>query len=204
MSTIDDPILGVRDRTSPREREVMGMIRRMEIRISDGAFWQVAGHLLMDNKTKETKQAEPFSGGGFYSRPAPGANAEALVAHVGGSQNPVIVATRDEGLRRAIEQARGSKFDQDETAMFNTAVVACCTKTGKFVASAPGGTAKSLATTDELNDLRAFVMQQFSGTPGHTHALVSGGTITTTTVPVVLPVVAPSTDYPGTQVLEGQ
>jgi len=63
--------------------------------------------------------------------------------------------------------------------------------------------AVGLAKASELNDLRAFVVQQFSA-PGHTHTLVSGGTVTTGVAPVVLPVPAPATAYPGTVVLKGQ
>lgn len=201
MSTIDDTIDDVRGRTSPQARSISGIARRMEIRLTAGPLWQVVGHLLMDNRTLETRQAEPFTGIGFYSRPAPGANVDAIVLNIAGAQNPMIVATRDEGLRRAIENERG-EFAEDESAMFNTAVVACCASTGKFMVSTPGGTPHEIAFASEVNNLRAFTMQQFSG-PGHVHA-IPGPAVTTSTVPVVVPVAAPASAYPGTAVLKAE
>lgn len=203
MSRNDESILDTRGRTSPRARDAAGSIRRMVITLTDGAFWQVAGHLLMDNLTVETKQAEPFTGGGFYSRPAPGANAEAVVAHVGGAQNPTIVATRDEGLRAQVFPA-SAPMAQDEAAAFNTKAMMYITKLSKVIVSLVGQAASAvgLAKASELNDLRAFVVQQFSG-PGHTHA-IPGPAATTSTVPVVTPVPAPTSAYPGTQVLKAQ
>jgi hypothetical protein len=63
------------------------------------------------------------------------------------------------------------------------------------------GGAKKLAFADELNDLRAFTMQQFSGA-GHGHGV--SGAATNSTLPIVTPVDAPTTAYPGSQVLEGK
>lgn len=204
MSTIDDSIDEVRNRTSPRERDLSGMIRHMAIALTDGVFWQVAGHLLLDGLTRETKKAEPFSGVGFYSRPAPGSNAEAILVHVGGAENPTIVATRDEDLRKKVFPTTAPML-QDEAATFNTKAMMYITSASKVIACLVGHAASAvgLAKTSELNNLRAFVVQQFSA-PGHTHTLVSGGTVTTGVVPVILPVAAPASDYTGTTVLKGE
>lgn len=204
MSTTDDSIADRRDQTSPGARDVLGMVRHMAVTLTDGAFWQVVGHLLIDNRTREAKPAEPFSGVGFYSRPAPGANVEAIVVHAGGAQNPKIVATRDEDLRRRVFPT-SAPMAQDEAAAFNTKAMMYITSASKVIACLVGhaASAAGLAKTSELNNLRAFVMQQFS-VPGHTHTLVSGGTVTTGVAPVVLPVVAPAAAYPGTTVLQGE
>lgn len=202
MSHTDESTASLRDRTSPAARDALGMIRRMAITLTDGAFWQVVGHLLFDGVTREPKQVEPYTGVGFYSRPAPGSNAEAIVVHVGGAQNPAIVATRDEDLRKKVFPS-SAPMGQDEAAAFNTQAV-MHVKAGKVLTYLVGHIADAvgLAKASELNNLRAFVMQQFSGTPGHTHAV--SGAATTTTVPVITPVVAPVTSYPGTTVLHGE
>lgn len=186
-----------RDQTSPQTRDWRGMIRRVAISLTSGAKWQTIGHLLLDGVTKETRDAEPFSGIGFYARPAAGANAEAVAVFVGGASNPHIVATRDEDTRKKV-----AKLDQDETMAFNTQVGVKMTKDGKIEACANGGTPVELALASELNSLRAFVMQQFTATGGHTHTV--SGAATTAVVAIVTPVIAPATDYPGTDVLKGQ
>jgi hypothetical protein len=63
------------------------------------------------------------------------------------------------------------------------------------------GGAGELAKASELNDLRAFVMQQFSGA-GHVHGV--SGASTNATTPVVTPVEPPTASYPGTSVLKGK
>lgn len=198
MSRTDETIDERRGRTSPQQREIAGAIRRMELRVTDGASWQVVGHLLLDGKTRETAEADAFIGIGFYARPPAGANAEAIVAFVGGRQNPVIVGTRDEDTRREVAK----DFPQDTTAMFNSQAMVTVDSDGKIRARLVGGAAVELAKASELNNLRAFVMQQFSGTPGHTHGV--SGAATNTTVSVVIPVAAPVTAYPGTDILKGQ
>lgn len=69
------------------------------------------------------------------------------------------------------------------------------------------GGSNRLATLDELNDLRAFVVQQFTGLTGHVHGVqvnTSSGTgSTTTTTPITLPVGVPSSPYDGTDDLRG-
>ena len=74
-------------------------------------------------------------------------------------------------------------------------------RTGKIHARLPNGTTHELAFASEVNNLRAFVMQQFSGA-GHVHGV--SGAATNSTAPVITPVVAPATAYPGTAVLRGQ
>lgn len=129
-----------RDETSPDTRDWRGMIRRVAISLTSGASWQAIGHILLDGRTRETRDAEVFPGIGFYARPAAGVNAEAIVAFVGGASNPHIVATRDEDTRKKVAQ-----LDQDETAMFNSTTIAAARKDGTFeVRSAPTGASQPM------------------------------------------------------------
>jgi len=196
MSSTDETIDERRGRTSPRQREIAGVLRRMELRVTDGAMWQVIGHLLLDSKTKESLEVEPFINVGFYARPPVGTNAEAIVGFIAGYQSPVILGTRDEDTRKQVAQ-----IAQDEAIAYNTKAVLHIDKDGNIHARLANGTTRKLAFADEVNNLRAFTMQQFSGV-GHGHPAPGGAT--TGTVPIVTPVSAPATAYLGTSVLKGQ
>ncbi len=204
MSWTGNTSVAWRDSTDTPARRLAGLVRRVAVKVTSATFWQVVGHLLFDNKTPETLDAEVFSGGGFYWRPKAGANAEAIVVFPGGPENPVIVGLRDEDLRKKM-----THLDQDETAMVNSQVGVFITRDGFVEVREDGGTGVGLATIDELNNLRAeyekllsFVNTQFFGV-GHTH-VVSGGTTTLTSpVPPLAPSSAPA-PYAGTQVLLGQ
>jgi hypothetical protein len=193
MSRSDDTTEDLRRQVGNTMRMLHGMVRRFQVSLTSGALWQGIGILLLDNTTRETVHAEPFTGIGFYSRPAPGVNAEFIVAHLGEAQNPMIVATRDEDTRKRV-----AKIDQDETMTYNTQVGVRMTKDGEILACAHGGTPVELAKASELNDLRAYVHAQFSGV-GHGHPAPGGATTGTTPNGA-----APASDYPGTSVLKGE
>jgi hypothetical protein len=199
MSEADQTIEEARNQFSQQNRKFLGMVRRMAVTVTSGAFWQVVGGLLLDGVTKETRAAEPFSGIGFYARPAPGVNAEAIVLNVGAApENPVIVATRDEDSRKKF-----ANIAQDETSAYNTRTKILILKTGEVTVGrhTAGDTAlRRLAFVDELNDLRAWVINQFTG-PGHTHATPSG---VTTAVTPFDPTGAPDEEFPGTDILRSQ
>lgn len=133
MNTTDE----VRDRTSPESRGSLGALRLFAVGVTSiaGGIWELIGHKMQDARTRETRRAPNFSGIGFYARPHPGAKTDAFAGFVGGSQNPVIVATRDEATR-----ARVANIAPDETAMFNTLAIAVCRNGGTFEVKAPGGT----------------------------------------------------------------
>lgn len=148
-----------RDFTSTQARELAGKVRHMAVTMTNvlsgvgttaAAFWQVMGHLLLDNTTKETADAEVYSGVGFYSRPPAGANAEAIVAFPGGPSNPSIVATRDEATRKAVAGTCG----QDETFVFNSKVAIRCTASGLVQVYLVGGAAPvKLALASDVDAL---------------------------------------------------
>lgn len=152
-----------RGQVSTDRRDLLGTLRRMAITVTSRSFWQVIGVLLLDGK-RETVDAEVFSGIGFYARPAPGANTEAIIGNVGGAQNPAILATRDEDTRKRV-----AVLDQDETAMYNTLAITKCTKTGHIEARSPGGTATRLPTFADFEAFRASF---------NTHTHTETGTVT--------------------------
>lgn len=195
MSRIDDSVEERRAQLSPDRRHVLNMIKRMTVKLTSGVFWQVLGPLLLDGKTRETIKAEIYSGIGFYSRPAPGANVEAIVGFGGAAENPAIVATRDEDTRRRV-----AKLDQDETATYNTVTIVHHKKEGFVEIRAPGGVAFKLPTLEDYENLRAAFN-------AHTHLYAPGpGTPVPTDAPTPNPS-APEIPVPapeGTEVLKAQ
>lgn len=138
MSRSDDTTADYRRATGTENRAALNMLRRLVVKVTSGTFWQMVGMILLDQVTKETPQAEVFSGVGFYARPAPGANAEAIVGAIGGAENPVIIATRDEGLRKKMAQ-----LDQNETAIYNSLATVVIKKTGIVEIRLGAGVAQS-------------------------------------------------------------
>lgn len=178
-SRSDDTKMGRREQLGQDRGDFLGMIRRMTIRLTSGSFWQAVGLLLLDRQTEETIQAEPFSNLGFYARPKSNANAEAIVVFPGGTpESAVIVATRDEDLRRKV-----ANIEQDETIVFNSAVVVH--HRGNHVeirgASDPVGSGLKLPTLQDhenvRNTLNGFLnhQHQVSGVLPGAGAVVSAG-----------------------------
>ncbi len=168
MSAIDNTTREWRAETSAERRGELGKIRRMVVALSSGVFWQTVGHLLFDNVTHETRDAEVFSGVGFYSRPKAGHNTEAVVVFAGGSSNPIIIATRDEDARKAI-----ANLAEDESAVFNSSTIIIVKANGTVEIRSATGTALSLATKADLDALAGKVS-------GHVHQVVcpsGGGTV---------------------------
>jgi hypothetical protein len=168
-----------RDFTSTQARELAGKVRRMAVSVTNvlsgvgtttASFWQVVGHLLQDNTTKETADAEVFSGVGVYARPPAGANAEAMVAFPGGASNPVVVATRDEATRKKVAGNCG----QDETFVYNSQVAIRFTNTGLIQAYLVGGPVpvKLALASDVDNVVTAYNAHKHTGV--QTGAGISG------------------------------
>jgi hypothetical protein len=174
---------------SPDRRHMLGAIRRMAVKLTEGAFWRIAGHILLDRKV-EAKDAEVFGGIGFHSRPKPGANAEAIVVFPGGASNPCVVGLRDEDLRKQVAQ-----LDHDETCTFNSLTIIHHTNDGFVEIRTPGGAAFALPTLADYNRLRnAFNSHDHPYVNGTTPATTGGAISATDTIPVPAPT--------GTQVLK--
>lgn len=191
-----DTIEATRNATNSAARMLLGSLRRMAVRVSSKPFWQSVGVLLLDNKTKETVEAEVFSGIGFYSRPKAGANAETLIGYFGDTSNPVVIATRDEGLRSDM-----AKLDEDETAIYNSKVSATATADGHFeIQSGPiGGAPERLPTWADIQALAARLEAVVVAHNTHTHAVVGTTAIITTSL-----VAGPAPTLIGTTVLKAE
>lgn len=134
-------------------REFAGKIRRMVVTRTSSPLWQVVGHKLLDGST-ETRDAENFAGlAGFYSRPSDDDDVEAIIAFPGGAGNPVIVATRQEAVRRVI----AADLAADETQMHNSAVLIRIRANGTVEIRTSGGTALPLATKADIDALAAWI-----------------------------------------------
>jgi phage gp45-like len=135
-------------------RRLAGMARRFVVTLSTKAIWQLKGHTL-PNGVIETRQAEVFSGIGFYSRPADGGKPEAFAIFTGdGGGNPVVVATRDEATRAASvgDLAAG------ETAIYTDKAVVIVKADGSIEARSVGGVAVELATKADLAKLESAIL----------------------------------------------
>jgi hypothetical protein len=136
----------------PAMRDALGRIRRMAISVTSKALWQVLGHLLLDGST-EARDAEVFTGIGFYSRPSSSGKPEAIVVFPGGPGNPVVVATRDEQTRKS---AAGS-IAENETAVFNTLAMMLIKAAGIIELRSIGGVATPPALKSDLDTLKAAI-----------------------------------------------
>jgi hypothetical protein len=134
-------------------RAFRGAIRRFAVRFTSGAHWQLTGHRL--GTDRETPTAEVFAGVGFYSRPVAGAKAEAIAARIGDNEHTVIVATRDEDLRRLYRAELDG--DGDIAAMFNRSTIVLIKPDGTVEIRSRGGTAHKLVTLEEHQDLRDWI-----------------------------------------------
>lgn len=103
-----------------KDRRLRGMLRRMVVRATKRVLWQLEGHKLPNGVT-EPAEAEVFSGVGFYARPRTSSRAEAIMAAIGDAQHVVIIATRDEDLRK--RWASALDRSADVAAMFNSAAI---------------------------------------------------------------------------------
>lgn len=124
---------------SMQSRSLRGMIRRMAVQATSALLWRLKGHTI--EGVTETPLAQPFQGVGFFSRPAKGSRAEAIMVSVGEAQHAVIVATRDEDLRRLHKTAL--EAGPDMAAMFNSATIVIINPSGTVEIRSRLGVAQS-------------------------------------------------------------
>lgn len=173
---------GLRDEQDPDKLHARGAIRRMVVSLTTKAIWQLAGFILGGGK-RETMNAEPFGGIGFFARPPASGKPEAIVLMVGDdSRQPVVVAVRDEKTRQAIAGA----LAENETAMFNDAATVVIKSDGTIEARSKNGAAVPLVTFAEF--MR------------HGHTCAAAGNPSTAPIPVV----DPGDPLSGTDVLKGE
>ena len=141
------------------------MIRRMIVKITTKAQWQVLGA-----DGEDDKDLPVFSGIGMYSRPPDsGTNPEVIVLKVGGkTAHPVIVATRDEDMRLAIAAIKD--MAPDESAIYNQRA-RVHVKADGTVEVDDGTGAVPLATKADIDALETWL-----GTHKHLGVTTGGGT----------------------------
>lgn len=135
----------LRETISRGATALRGMIRRFTVAATSDGLWNLLGY-----EGEDDASVEPFSGIGFYSRPpASGTDPEVITAKVGGkNRNSVIIATRDEKLRRQISEAN---LAEDETIIFNSKSVIHIKADGTIEIKSAGGVASPLVTQAEYN-----------------------------------------------------
>ena len=138
----------------------------------------------------DDEPVEVFSGVGFASRPSADSTAEGVVAHIGARGNhPVLIATRDEDLRKAVL----GDLEAGETAIFSAGgATAVLTKDGDVrITAAPG---REVIIDDGAGGTEALVRK--SDFDGHTHLpgtfANSGGAVTGESRPAPPPPLAPT------------
>lgn len=178
-----------RGRTGKMATKVRSMVRRMIIGATSRALWQVFGFERQDEES-----APVFSGIGFYSRPRDDANAEVILLKVGGGAgHPVIVATRDESLRKALSAIRD--LAADESAIYNSSARVHVKANGEVHVDSGSG-AVALATKADIDSLQTAIDSHF-----HTTTAVTGGG---GPVGVISPPTVPMPSAAGTSVLKGE
>lgn len=194
--TTDQTTREAREQVGPLMRDIRGMLRRMVVSLTEGPVWQVLGHKLLDSRTRETVAADVFGNIGFSSRPARSSrNAEAFVAFLSGeAQNPVIVATRDEDVRKAI-----ANLSHDESAMWNRATIVLVKSDNTVEIRRGNGVATKLPTFADLQAVADRLDDHIATYNLHTHP-VSGAIANPTAMQDVS--VPPTLD--GTEVLKAQ
>lgn len=166
MSHADDTVEDKRAAFGTDMRRMLDMIGYFTVTLTRRPQWQAARGLLLDSQTKETVEAAPFTGIGFYARPALGKNIEAIVVRIGAAADmPAIVGLRDEDTRSVVAK----DFQDDETGVYNTQVILKMTKDGKILACpTSGGAPVALA-------LKSDVDAAITAHNGHTHSGVTAG-----------------------------
>lgn len=155
-----------RDAVSPPIRDLAGRLRRMLIRLtsragSPSAIWQLLGHRGEDGRT-ETVDAEVFSGIGVFARPLGSAKAEAVVVNVGSVEQPIVIATRCEDVRKAVLD----QLAENETAIYTSKAVVWIRADGTVEIRTATGTAKKVAHQEDLEALWTHVNGLATGGSG--------------------------------------
>lgn len=133
---------------SPEAKSNASRIRRLAVSVTSRVFWQLLGYKSHESKQKGI-DAENFSGIGFYARPKTSDKAEAVLVSVGDARHSVIIATRNEDVRKQI-----ANLAENETAIFTSLSTVVIKADGTIEIRSKDGTALPLPT---LADLQAVV-----------------------------------------------
>lgn len=137
-------------------------LRRMAVSVTSRVFWQLLGYRSHEGK-QPTTDAEPFMGIGFYARPRPTDKAEAVLASIGDARHSVIIATRNEDVRKQI-----ANLEADETAIFTSSAIVVIKANGTVEIRSANGVALPLATKADVDAVRNALHD-------HTHLYIPPG-----------------------------
>lgn len=184
--------------------DLRNAIRRVVLGLTGGSDWGIFGYEFTDletgDETVEGADDDPapvFQGIGIYARPV-GANAEAIMLHVGAeADHPVLAAVRDEDGRRAYVDEFG-EVEPGEVAIYNgqgkarvllmaNGDVEVTPASGqKVYARTEGGSSEAVATKSDIDALASYAGSHvhsntqsalpgnFSGTPSTAAPSASG------------------------------
>ena len=148
------------DSVGSAARALLGSMRRMAIKVTSAALWQVIGHRMLDGG-RETRDAEVFYGIGIWARPKSSERAEALVAFLGGnSGSPAIVASRNEDARRAVAAALngGAGLAEGEAVFYGSGGALLHVKADNTAElRLPNGTAVALALKTDVSKIETAI-----------------------------------------------
>lgn len=172
----------------PAAARAAGRLRRMIVDRSLDIVWKLLGY----DEVSEVREADLYQQIGFHSRPAAGAEAEAIVANIGGAGAPVIIATRNEAVRAQI-----ADLDEDETAIFTSQSIVLIRADGAVEIRSAGGTALALIPLPVLEALRD-VLVAWTPAPG------DGGAALKTLLNGLIGTTPPYSWPTGTTVIKGE
>jgi hypothetical protein len=139
---------------TPIVRRLLGGARRMLVAATvSGSTWTIRGY----DQVAERMPAEVFGGIGVTGRPPAGNVPEAVVVNVGGAEHPLVVALRDEKVRKAIEAAIPGGFPANAAALFNSLAFVYVTPAGAIEARTLGGVAVPLALKSDVDALASYI-----------------------------------------------
>lgn len=145
-------VASLRTTTDPFRTRVRGAVRRMLIKLTTKALWQLAGHKI--DGTEEVIKAEPFSGIGIAARPPASGKPEAIVAMLNDAEAPVIIAIRDEKTRAAVAGA----LKLGETMVHTDKLVVHLTAEEIIELRKVGGVAGFVALLSDLSRLKVALV----------------------------------------------
>lgn len=136
-------------------RTIRGMVRRFVVTLTSGLRWQALG-IRSPTGGDEVVQLETFPGIGFYARPASSGKPEAIaVAISGAAKARVIIASRDADAQATAEAALADgELAEGETLVYTPTGVIHMRANGTVEIRSLGGTAKELATKQDVEELR--------------------------------------------------
>lgn len=177
---------------SPAARKVAGMIRKLVVLFTGKGTWELQGFRALQERVR----AEVFQGLGLWARPPANAQVTAVVVSVGDSDNPVVIALRDERTRQAVANA----LADDETLLHNSLAGVHLQADGTVHVRAHGGVAERLPTWSDFQALLDWIADH-----GHTGVTTGAGISGPPNVsPIAVPPGAPVPTPTGTTVLRGQ